>query len=59
MSVGILAGDDEPDVADLFRQHFRLRREARQSTVATKSGTGVRANTAPANLSANRSILNS
>ena len=30
MSVSILVGDDEPDVADLFRQHFR--REARQGT---------------------------
>jgi two-component system, response regulator, stage 0 sporulation protein F len=28
MSVSILAVDDEPDVADLFRQHFR--REVRQ-----------------------------
>jgi len=30
MSVSILVVDDEPDVADLFRQCFR--REARQST---------------------------
>jgi CheY-like chemotaxis protein len=30
MSVSILIVDDEPDVADLFRQHFR--REARQGT---------------------------
>jgi CheY-like chemotaxis protein len=30
MSVSILVVDDEPDVADLFRQHFR--REARQDT---------------------------
>jgi CheY-like chemotaxis protein len=30
MSVSILVIDDEPDVADLFRQHFR--REARQGT---------------------------
>ena len=30
MSVSILVVDDEPDVADLFRQHFR--REARQET---------------------------
>ena len=30
MSVSILVVDDEPDVADLFRQHFR--REARQGT---------------------------
>jgi two-component system, response regulator, stage 0 sporulation protein F len=30
MSVSILVVDDEPDVADLFRQ--RLRREARQGT---------------------------
>src|ERR1700740_3162413 len=29
-SVSILVVDDEPDVADLFRQHFR--REARQGT---------------------------
>ena len=28
MSVSILAADDEPDVTDLFRQHFR--REVRQ-----------------------------
>ncbi|MGB7042535.1 MAG: response regulator, partial [Xanthobacteraceae bacterium] len=28
MSVSILVVDDEPDVADLFRQHFR--REVRQ-----------------------------
>ena len=30
MSVSILVVDDEPDVADLFRQGFR--REARQGT---------------------------
>jgi two-component system, response regulator, stage 0 sporulation protein F len=30
MSVSILIVDDEPDVADLFRQHFR--RESRQGT---------------------------
>ena len=30
MSVSILVVDDEPDVADLFRQHFR--REVRQGT---------------------------
>ena len=30
MSVSILVVDDEPDMADLFRQHFR--REARQGT---------------------------
>ena len=30
MSVSILVVDDEPDVADLFPQHFR--REARQGT---------------------------
>ena len=30
MSVSILVVDDEPDVADLFRQRFR--REARQGT---------------------------
>ena len=30
MSVSILVVDDEPEVADLFRQHFR--REARQGT---------------------------
>jgi len=30
MSVGILVVDDEPDVAELFRQRFR--REARQGT---------------------------
>jgi CheY-like chemotaxis protein len=30
MSVSILVVDDEPDVAELFRQHFR--REARQGT---------------------------
>ena len=24
MSVSILAVDDEPDVADLFRRHFRI-----------------------------------
>ena len=30
MSVGILVVDDEPDVADLFRQRFR--RESRQGT---------------------------
>ena len=30
MSFSILIVDDEPDVADLFRQHFR--REARQGT---------------------------
>ena len=30
MSVSILVADDEPDVADLFRQQFR--RESRQGT---------------------------
>jgi CheY-like chemotaxis protein len=30
MSVSLSVVDDEPDVADLFRQHFR--REARQGT---------------------------
>ena len=30
MSVSILVVDDEPDVAEMFRQHFR--REARQGT---------------------------
>jgi two-component system, response regulator, stage 0 sporulation protein F len=30
MSVSILVDDDEPDVANLFRQHFR--REVRQGT---------------------------
>jgi CheY-like chemotaxis protein len=30
MSLSILVVDDEPDVADLFRQRFR--REARQGT---------------------------
>ena len=30
MSVSILVVDDEPDVTDLFRQHFR--REAREGT---------------------------
>jgi len=30
MSVSILVVDDEPDVSDLFRQHFR--REAREGT---------------------------
>ena len=30
MSISILVVDDEPDVADLFRQRFR--REARQGT---------------------------
>ena len=30
MSASIIVVDDEPDVADLFRQHFR--REARQGT---------------------------
>src|SRR5579862_7140118 len=32
MTVSILVVDDEPDVADLFRQHFR--HEARQGTYA-------------------------
>jgi CheY-like chemotaxis protein len=32
MTVSILVVDDEPDVADLFRQHFR--RETRQGTYA-------------------------
>jgi len=32
MSVSILVVDDEPDVADLFRQRFR--REAREGTYA-------------------------
>ena len=36
MSVSILIVDDEPDVADLFRQRFR--REARQGTYVMHSG---------------------
>src|SRR6202030_2983051 len=36
MSVSILVVDDEPDVADLFRQHFR--REARQGTYVLHFG---------------------
>ncbi|HTZ36165.1 MAG TPA: hypothetical protein VMB84_09085 [Stellaceae bacterium] len=32
MSVGVLVVDDEPDLADLFRQRFRC--EARQRTYA-------------------------
>jgi CheY-like chemotaxis protein len=40
MSVSILIVDDEPDVADLFRQHFR--REARQGTyVLHFAGSGA------------------
>jgi len=42
MSVSILVVDDEPDVADLFRQSFR--REARQGTYVmhfAASGTGA------------------
>jgi CheY-like chemotaxis protein len=34
MSVSILVVDDEPDVAELFRQHFR--REARQGMYVTR-----------------------
>jgi CheY-like chemotaxis protein len=42
MSVSILVVDDEPDVADLFRQHFR--REARQGTyVMHFAASGVEA----------------
>ncbi len=42
MSVSILVVDDEPDVADLFRQRFR--REARQGTyVLHFAGSGVEA----------------
>jgi two-component system, response regulator, stage 0 sporulation protein F len=42
MSVSILVVDDEPDVADLFRQHFR--REARQGTyVMHFAGSGEQA----------------
>jgi len=41
MSVSILVVDDEPDVADLFRQRFR--REARQGTyVMHFAASGVR-----------------
>jgi len=36
MSVSILVVDDEPDVADLFRQQFR--REARQGTYVMHCG---------------------
>jgi len=42
MSVSILVVDDEPDVADLFRQRFR--REARQGTYVmhfANSGEGA------------------
>ena len=42
MSVSILVVDDETDVAELFRQHFR--REARQGTYVLHfaySGEGV------------------
>jgi CheY-like chemotaxis protein len=42
MSVSILVVDDEPDVADLFRQRFR--REARQGTyVLHFAGSGEQA----------------
>ena len=42
MSVSILVVDDEPDVADLFRQHFR--RETRQGTYVMHFATsGVEA----------------
>ena len=42
MSVSILVVDDEPDVADLFRQHFR--REARHGTyVLHFAGSGEEA----------------
>jgi CheY-like chemotaxis protein len=42
VSVSILVVDDEPDVADLFRQHFR--REARQGTYVMHFATsGVEA----------------
>jgi CheY-like chemotaxis protein len=42
VSVSILVVDDEPDVADLFRQRFR--REARQGTyVMHFAGSGVEA----------------
>jgi len=42
MSVSILIVDDEPDVADLFRQRFR--REARQGTyVLHFAGSGEEA----------------
>jgi CheY-like chemotaxis protein len=42
MSFSILVVDDEPDVADLFRQHFR--REARQGTyVLHFAGSGEEA----------------
>jgi len=42
MSFSILVIDDEPDVADLFRQHFR--REARQGTyVLHFAGSGEEA----------------
>jgi CheY-like chemotaxis protein len=42
MSFSILVVDDEPDIADLFRQHFR--REARQGTyVLHFTGSGEEA----------------
>ena len=41
MSVSILVVDDEPDVAELFRQQFR--RETRQKTVdARRAQLGAR-----------------
>jgi len=40
MSVSILVVDDEPDVADLFRQRFR--REARQGTYVMHFAAWVR-----------------
>jgi CheY-like chemotaxis protein len=39
MSVSILVVDDEPDVADLFRQHFR--REVRQGTYVMHFATSA------------------
>jgi CheY-like chemotaxis protein len=39
MSVSILVVDDEPDVAELFRQHFR--REARQGTYVMHFATSA------------------
>jgi CheY-like chemotaxis protein len=40
MSVSILVVDDETDVAELFRQHFR--REARQGTYVLHFAYSVR-----------------
>ena len=51
MSVSIMVVDDEPDVAELFRQRFR--RETRQGTYVMYGNCGLDWNVIPAPLGRN------